>query len=138
MDPDDKKPSKFYCNFKVNQEHTPNETPPPRPIISASGSITENIGLYVEHHIKELATKHKSFLQDTPHLLRIIHTINKGPKLPSNVMIVTSDVIGLYQNIPQDDGSDCLREVLEERENKSVPSEFIVQLMELIQKYNIF
>ena len=47
MDPEDKNPSKFYCNFKVHKNHKHKETPPPRPIISGSGSITENIGLYV-------------------------------------------------------------------------------------------
>ena len=45
MDPDDKHPGKFYCNFKIHKPHTPGTTPPPRPIISGSGSITENIGI---------------------------------------------------------------------------------------------
>ena len=53
-------------------------------------------------------------------------------------MIVISDVIGAYQNIPHEDGSDCLAEALEERTNKSIPSSFIVTLMNLVQKYNIF
>ena len=34
MDPDDKNPSKFYCNFKVHKAHNHKETPPPRPTIS--------------------------------------------------------------------------------------------------------
>ena len=53
-------------------------------------------------------------------------------------MVVTSDIIGAYTNIPQDDGSACLLEVLEERTEKKVPSTFIVSMMELVQKYNIF
>ena len=60
------------------------------------------------------------------------------PRLPLNAMIVTSDIIGAYQNIPQEDGIDCLFEVLEERKNKEVPSEFISKLMELIQTCNLF
>ena len=43
MNPDNKNPGKFYCNFKIHKPHTPMTTPPPRPIISGSGSITENI-----------------------------------------------------------------------------------------------
>ena len=97
MDPSDKNPAKFYCNFKIHKPHIPTSTPPVRPIISGSGSITENIGIYVENVIKEMSMQHRSYLQDTPHLLRIIHKINKGPKIPDNAMIVTSDVIGLYQ-----------------------------------------
>ena len=53
-------------------------------------------------------------------------------------MLVTLDVTGAYHNIPQDDGSDCLMEALEERVEKQIPSEFIVKLMDLVQKHNIF
>ena len=48
LNPDDKNPSKFYCNFKIHKPHAFMTTPPPRPIISGSGSITENIGIFVE------------------------------------------------------------------------------------------
>ena len=43
MDPEDKKPSKFYCLFKVHKEQKHIETPPPRPILSGSGSIKEQM-----------------------------------------------------------------------------------------------
>ena len=66
MDPSEKKPGKFYETFKVHKKHTPGETPPERPIISGSGSITENISLFVEHYLKETAKAHPSYLQDTP------------------------------------------------------------------------
>ena len=48
-------------------------------------------------------------------------------------MLVTSDIIGAFQNIPQEDGMECLYEVLEERENQEVSYQFISKLMELIQ-----
>ena len=67
MDPSKKNISKFYTNFKVHTPHTPMTAPPPRPIISGSGSMTENIGIYVEHNIKHMANKYDSYLQDTPH-----------------------------------------------------------------------
>ena len=136
MDPTNKNPSKFYCNIKIHKTH--DQIPPVRPIISGSGSITENIGVYVEHHINEIFTTHPSYLQDTPHSLRIVHKINSGTKLPKNAMVVTSDIIGAYTNIPQDDRGSCLLEVLEERTEKKVPSTFIVSMMELVQKYFFF
>ena len=128
----------FIVTLRYIKKHIHKETPPPRPIISGSGSITENISLYVEHFIKDISTKHASFLQDTPHFLRIIEKVNNGPKLPPNSMLVTSDITGAYQNIPQDDGIKCLNDALEERSNKTVPSYFIVKLMELVQSHNIF
>ena len=85
-----------------------------------------------------MSTTHPSYIQDTPHFLRIINKINSGPKLPTNSMVVTTYITGAYTNIPQDDGSDCLLEALEERKDKKIPSQFIVSLMELVQKYNIF
>ena len=53
-------------------------------------------------------------------------------------MLVTTDIIGTYQNIPHDDGSECLKKVLDERQTKTIPTKFIVKLMNLVQKYNIF
>ena len=47
-----------------------------------------------------IATQHQSYLQDTPHLLRMLEKINQCTTLPSNAMLVTTDAIGLYLNIP--------------------------------------
>ena len=62
MDPSDKKPAKFYQLFKVHKNHEKGKAPPERPIISGSGSFTENISLFVEHHIKNLSNKHSTYL----------------------------------------------------------------------------
>ena len=44
-------PGKFYCTFKVHKSHEQGSTPPVRQISSGSGSIYENFGIYLEHHI---------------------------------------------------------------------------------------
>ena len=122
MDPSDINASKFYCNLKIHKPHK--DIPPYRPIISGSGSITENIGVYVEYHINKISTTHESYIQDTPHFLRLIDKINKGPKLPPNAIAVTSDITGAYTNIPHEDGGKCLEEALEERPDKKIPTNF--------------
>ena len=81
---------------------------------------------------------HPSYIQDTPHFLRVIDKINQGPKLPLNASLVTLDITGLYQNIPQKDSSDCLKEALEERSDQTIPSDFLLNLMNLIQKSIFF
>ena len=106
--------------------------------MSGSGSITENISLLVEHHIKDISTKHASYLQDTPHFLRVIDKVNRRPKLPKNAMAVTADVTSAYHNIPQEDGINFLKEDLDERVDQSMPSDIICKLMDLVQRYNIF
>ena len=70
MNPKAKNPITFYCNFKVNKQKEHNKVPPVPPIISGSGGITENISLYVEHHIKRISTLHSSYLQDTQHFFK--------------------------------------------------------------------
>ena len=138
MDPTSKGAARFYELFKVHKKHTAPETPPERPIISASGSVTENLGLFVEHYIKDLANKHPSYLQDTPDFLRMLEKRNEGPPLPPQSMLVTIDVSALYTNIPQEEGLQCVREALFSRSDPKVPTEFLVRLLEVVLKHNIF
>ena len=138
MDPEDCDPARFYCNFKVHKPHEPGQVPPVRPIISGSGSTTEMIGQFVDHHLKKMSTKHPTYLQDTPHFLRVMESVRRGDPLPPDSILVTADITGAYQNIPQDDGINCLYQALEEREDKGIPSEFVTRLMELILKFNLF
>ena len=118
MNADDMKAGRFYCNFKVHKEHI--HIPPPRPITSGSGSIIENIGKYLAYHIKHTATKHKTYIEDTPNCLRVIDQINKGSKLHPKTMIATFDVIGLFTNIQHNQGLESLENALNKRERKKM------------------
>ena len=64
-------------------------------------------------------------MEDTPDFLRNIEQLNNGQPLPANCCLVTADITGAYQNIPQKDGINCLKEALEESENKDNPSEIV-------------
>jgi len=125
MNPKDKEPGRFYCNFKVHKKHEHGQTPPERPIISGSGSLTEGIGMYVNHHIKETGTKHPTYLQDTSDFLRIIEEINDGPKLPSNALIATLDVHTLFTNIAHEEGLACTKKQLDKRIDQKIPTDFL-------------
>ena len=100
MDPLDKGPAKFYEIFKVHKSHTPGQTPPERPIISASGSITENIALFVESHLKDLANKHPSYLQDTPDFLRMIEDLNEGEVYQKVPCLYRSNFCTIHEHTP--------------------------------------
>ena len=93
---------------------------------------------FVDFHLKDLANKHKSYIQDTPDFLRQIEKLNAKGKLPESAMLVSLDVIGLYTNIPQEEGTNCAEKVLNKRENMKVPSEYIISMLKLILKNNIF
>ena len=100
-----------------------------------SGSITENISHYVQNQIKDISKKHKSYLEDTPDFLRFLEDI--GP-LPEGAILATIDVSALYSNIQREDGVEAVRKALETREDKTVPADFILELLDLVLKYNIF
>ena len=132
---DDDKPGRFYATFKVHKEHEAGKTPPIRPIVSQSGSLTENIAHFVEAHLKQAARKHDSFIQDTPDFLRQIQGIQK---LPENAILAVIDVVGLYTNIPTQEGVQCVAEALEENPTSGVPGEYTTRLLEIVLENNIF
>ena len=53
-------------------------------------------------------------------------------------MLVVIDAIGLYDNIPPEEGVTCVGEGLKEQSNLKVPSEFITRLLTIIQDYSVF
>ena len=138
MMPGDAGAGKFYCLYKVHKEHTAPNVPPERPIISCSGSYTQNIGKFVDHHIKPLANTHSTYLQDTPHYLRELDELNKSENIKDTDVLVTIDVCSLYTNIPQSEGIESVREALDERKEKKVPTNFIISLLQIILMFNIF
>ena len=134
MKPSNAKPGKFYATFKVHKPHKEGTAPPMRPIVSASGSVSENIATYVEHHLKDIARSHEAYLQDTPDFLREIQKL----KVEEDDMLVVIDVEALYTNIPPTEAADCVEKRLDERLTKTVPTNFIMKLLQLILKQNIF
>ena len=92
----------------------------------------------MEHHIKELGQIHEAYLQDTPHFLREIETLNQGEELPSSAMLVVIDAIGLYDNIPPEEGVKSVGEALRERPVTKVPAAYIERLLQIILDYSVF
>ena len=53
-------------------------------------------------------------------------------------MAVTADCFLACHNIPQEDGINCLKEALDERVYQTMQSNFLVKLIDLVQKIYIF
>lgn len=58
--------------------------------------------------------------------------------MPSNAILVTADVVGLYPSIPHEDGLQYLHDRLEKREVKEVSSDDLVKLAKFVLKNNFF
>jgi hypothetical protein len=99
--------------------------------------LTENLSLFVDHNAKHLVQEIPSYLQDSPDFLCQIEDLNTTT-LPENTFPVSIDVVGLYSNIPNEEGLECFREELEKRKDKTVPTELLVTLLRLVLVWNIF
>ena len=51
---------------------------------------------------------------------------------------VTMDVTALYPSVPQDEGLDTFERAMEKRPDKSVPTSYLMKLMQLVLKINTF
>ena len=72
---------------------------------------------------------------DTKDFLRQLQSL---PPLPPEAILFTMDVVGLYNNIPHDDGLKACETMLERRLVKVPPTSDIVQLARHVLELNAF
>ena len=53
-------------------------------------------------------------------------------------MLVTADVVGLYPSIPHKEGLEVLKKQLDKVYEKSVPTEDLAKMAEVVLRYNYF
>ena len=58
--------------------------------------------------------------------------------MPDDVTLCTIDVVGLYPNIPHDDGLIAIRKAVDLQKDKRISIEAVIELVEYILKNNIF
>ena len=123
---------RFYLLPKI---HKRLHNVPGRPVISNCGYYTENISSFLDYHLKPLAKKVESYIKDTNHFLKKLKELGS---LPKNAILCTIDVVGLYPNIPHKEGLASIRKHLDNRENKEVTTETLVELADIVLKNNYF
>ena len=64
-----------------------------RSVISNSSYFTENISSFLDFHLKPLAEKVKSYIQDTNDFFKKIANL---PLFPDDLILCTIDVVSLY------------------------------------------
>ena len=64
-------------------------------------------------------------------------TRNLGP-ISENAILVTADVVGLYTSIPHEAGLKALREVLDKREQHTIPTSELIKMADFVLKNNYF
>ena len=123
---------RFYLLPKI---HKRLNNVPGRPVISNCGYYTENISTFLDFHLQPLAQAVKSYIKDTNDFLNKLRSL---PKLPDNIILCTVDVVGLYPNIPHEEGLSALRKRLDNRMKKYISSDTLCNLAEVELKNNAF
>ena len=103
--------------------------------MSGFNSSTMKLSEFLDSFLKHLAQRCKSYIKDTNDFLLKLRTLGD---LPPNSILVTMDVSSLYTNIDQEEGAEACYRKLEEREQKSVPSLVLKDLILKVLKHNIF
>ena len=127
------KPARFYTLPKIHKGIYP---PPGRPIISGNGWPTERISQFVDHFLKHVSCKGRSFIKDTSDFLRLIDGIAPVPK---HSFLVILEVVSLYPNIPISDSiAACAAGLAEFRPSTEPRNSSILRLLRLVMISNHF
>ena len=85
--------------------------------------------------MQPLAEKVESYIKDKNHFLK---KLNELGSLPENAILCTIDVVGLYPSISHEEGLASIRKHLDNRENKEVTTDTLVELADIVLKTNCF
>ena len=67
-----------------------------------------------------------------------MRNIKELGQLPEETILCTTDVVGLYPNMPYDEGLAFLKDFFGSRVDKQVTADTLIELAELVLKNNIF
>ena len=116
MIPTEVRPGRYYGLPKLHKSRKSwparQNIPPLRPIVSASGTITENISHWIDQQSKQEVRKLDSYVEDTRYLLEIIQEENRRGPQPPGTVPVTLDVKGMYNNVPMEQGLKAFQEAM--------------------------
>ena len=92
---------------------------------------TEKVSEFLDSHMQPIIKKGWSYIKDSQDF---INKSRKLGKIPDNAILVTADVVSLYPSIPHNVGLRALKEALDKREQKKIPTEDLLQMTEFVLK----
>ena len=96
---------------------------PGRPVISNCGTPTEKASEFLDSHLKTIMQESWSYIKDSTDFINKIGQIGD---IPENAILVTADVAGLYPSIPHKAGLKALKNGLDKRKQKHIPTEKLI------------
>ena len=89
---------------------------PGRPVILNCRTPTEKVSEFLDFQLKPVMQSSNSYNKDSGDFVSNIKNIHY---IPSNSVLVTADVVGLYPSIPNDFGLKALKNSLDKRKTKT-------------------
>ena len=90
---------------------------------------------FLDYHLKHLMQSGWSYINDSGDFIK--KTLTWG-SIPDNAILVTADVVGLYPSILHETGLKALREVLDKREQHTIPTSELIRMADFVLKNNYF
>ena len=130
---------KWACNlgklYLLPKTHERLFNVPGRPVISNCGTPTEKASEFLDSHLKTIMQKSWSYIKDSADFINKIGQIGD---IPENAILVTADVVGLYPSIPHKTGLKALKNALDKRKQKHIPTGKLINMAEFVLKNNFF
>ena len=102
---------------------------------SNRGTPTKKVTEFLDFHLKPIMRNGNSCIRDSGHFLERIKNI---PSVSDNAMLVTEDLVESYPSIPHSAGLNYLKETLQNRVNKQIPTICSVKMAKFVLSCNYF
>ena len=106
-----------------------------RAITSGCNNAVENLSIFVENVLFESASELPSRIKDSCNMLEIIDDMNNH-NLSSSTILVSLDVVNMFPSIDNNLGTASVRKYLDERECKDLPTDCVIEALELCLSCN--
>ena len=135
--PNENRVPQFYILPKTHKPNNPCLPLgyPGRPIVSACGSLTENVSAFIESILKPHKESLPSYIKDTTDFITKIRQL---PQLSKDSFLVTLDVSSLYGNIPHSDDIEACKSFMDNGCKRKESIQCISKLIELVLTKNHF
>ena len=104
-----------------------------RLVIPNCDTPTEKCSGFLDHHLTKLIQKGWYYIKDSRDFIKRINNLDS---MPENSILVRADVVGLCLSIPHEVGLRVLREALDKKDEKTIPTEELFKIAEF-EKMNL-
>ena len=126
----DSTPGKMYGNVKTHKIGNPT-----RVITSGCNTAIENLSIFVENVLYDIASELPSRIKDTNHMLDIIDNLN-SLDLSVNSILVSFDIINMFPNIDNNSGLSSVKKYLDLCSGNIPPTNCLLEALELCLSCN--